>query len=248
MTTAKPAGMRWNPPPGWPEVPTWWAPEPGWRPDPAWGPAPAGWQFWVPDGTGASTPVGFGPPSASVGSPSTRMSPRAAGLLGFALGVVVTLGALLSVGLYFETQQRSLLSQAAAPDDLEEPDAIDAPNAVDAPVVEPAEEPLPSPSLYYPPSGDRDGSFVLEQVRAGEFGTGNLRGEARIRNVGQETLTGVFTITFFDDQDNAVGSITGSATDVEPGRTVTVERYGDGGEIPDNATYEFQVDAEGTPP
>jgi hypothetical protein len=48
MTTARPAGMRWNPPPGWPDVPGWWTPEPGWQPDPAWGPAPAGWQFWVP--------------------------------------------------------------------------------------------------------------------------------------------------------------------------------------------------------
>lgn len=41
--------MRFNPPPGWPQVPPGWIPPQGWQPDPAWPPAPLGWQFWVED-------------------------------------------------------------------------------------------------------------------------------------------------------------------------------------------------------
>jgi hypothetical protein len=42
-------GLRFNPPPDWPEVPDGFAPPPGWQPDPAWPPVPAGWSLWVPE-------------------------------------------------------------------------------------------------------------------------------------------------------------------------------------------------------
>lgn len=38
---------RFNPPPGWPQMPPGWVPPPGWTPDPGWPPAPQGWTFWV---------------------------------------------------------------------------------------------------------------------------------------------------------------------------------------------------------
>jgi hypothetical protein len=39
------AGLRWTPPPNWPELPNDWTPSADWRPDPAWGPPPPGWAF-----------------------------------------------------------------------------------------------------------------------------------------------------------------------------------------------------------
>jgi Domain of unknown function (DUF4190)/Septum formation len=42
-------GLRFNPPPDWPQIPAGFAPPPGWQPDPAWPPVPAGWDLWVPD-------------------------------------------------------------------------------------------------------------------------------------------------------------------------------------------------------
>src|SRR5665647_1761947 len=41
-------GYRFNPPPGWPPLPSAeWVPPSGWKPSRAWGPAPDGWNFWV---------------------------------------------------------------------------------------------------------------------------------------------------------------------------------------------------------
>jgi Domain of unknown function (DUF4190) len=42
-------GLRFNPPPDWPQVPSGFAPPPGWQPDAAWPPVPVGWDLWVPD-------------------------------------------------------------------------------------------------------------------------------------------------------------------------------------------------------
>jgi hypothetical protein len=70
--------MSWkfNPPPGWPEQPEGWVPPPGWTPDPNWPPPPAGWQFWVPAGTGAtSAPPAAAPPPAAPPQPLTMVPP-----------------------------------------------------------------------------------------------------------------------------------------------------------------------------
>jgi hypothetical protein len=40
-------GRRFNPPPGWPPVPSGWTPPAGWAPPPEWPSPPEGWQFWV---------------------------------------------------------------------------------------------------------------------------------------------------------------------------------------------------------
>ncbi|MFI6072582.1 HIRAN domain-containing protein [Actinoplanes sp. NPDC051343] len=45
---ARPAGIRFAVPPGWPQPPDGWSPPAGWRPDPDWPAAPADWQWWVP--------------------------------------------------------------------------------------------------------------------------------------------------------------------------------------------------------
>lgn len=43
------AGLRFNPPPGWPPAPENFVPQPGWQPDPSWPPPPPGWRLWVDD-------------------------------------------------------------------------------------------------------------------------------------------------------------------------------------------------------
>lgn len=42
-------GLRFNPPPNWPQPPAGWIPPKEWQPDPAWGPAPEGWSLWIED-------------------------------------------------------------------------------------------------------------------------------------------------------------------------------------------------------
>jgi hypothetical protein len=54
---------RFNPAPGWPQVPAAWKPPAGWTPPAAWGEAPAGWQIWVTDDVD---------PSEQVSSPVTH--------------------------------------------------------------------------------------------------------------------------------------------------------------------------------
>ena len=40
---------RFNPAPGWPQVPAAWKPPAGWSPPAEWGEAPEGWQIWISD-------------------------------------------------------------------------------------------------------------------------------------------------------------------------------------------------------
>jgi hypothetical protein len=40
---------RFNPAPGWPQVPAAWKPPVGWSPPAEWGEAPPGWQVWIAD-------------------------------------------------------------------------------------------------------------------------------------------------------------------------------------------------------
>ena len=41
-------GLRFNPPPDWPQPPEGWTPPAGWTPDPAWPDPPDGWNLWLP--------------------------------------------------------------------------------------------------------------------------------------------------------------------------------------------------------
>ncbi|MET0989887.1 MAG: DUF4041 domain-containing protein [Glaciihabitans sp.] len=41
---------RFNPAPGWPDVPPAWKPPAGWTPPAEWGEAPPGWEIWISEG------------------------------------------------------------------------------------------------------------------------------------------------------------------------------------------------------
>lgn len=71
-------GMRYNPPPNWPQPPAGWQPPPGWAPDPAWGPAPPGWQLWI------AAPGFAGTPHAAPQNNGTAMVAVAAATCGLA--------------------------------------------------------------------------------------------------------------------------------------------------------------------
>ncbi len=58
-------GVRFNPPPGWPQPPEGWRPTPTWVPDPSWPAPPAGWEFWV-----AESPEPFEPGPSTVNGSS----------------------------------------------------------------------------------------------------------------------------------------------------------------------------------
>jgi hypothetical protein len=60
-------GRRFNPAPGWPQVPAEWKPPAGWSPPPEWGDAPDGWQIWLNDDASVSV-------SADVSSPANDTS------------------------------------------------------------------------------------------------------------------------------------------------------------------------------
>ena len=47
-------GLKFNPPPGWPQPPAGWVPPRSWTPDPNWPPAPEGWELWITDGQAGS--------------------------------------------------------------------------------------------------------------------------------------------------------------------------------------------------
>lgn len=55
---------RFNPPPGWPPVPSGWKPPAGWSPPADWAELPAGWQLWLTD-----EPVVDAPPPVDAFSP-----------------------------------------------------------------------------------------------------------------------------------------------------------------------------------
>lgn len=103
------AGLRFNPPPGWPPLPPGSEPGPGWRPDPAWPPPPPGWQLWVddrrlaaadPPGAGYQPQAGSWPAPGQPGpsgwpEPSPPAGTNGWAIASFVLGLVG--GALLSV-------------------------------------------------------------------------------------------------------------------------------------------------------
>jgi hypothetical protein len=79
------AGLRFNPPPGWPRPPAGWVPSSNWKPDPAWPPPPAGWQLWLSDEAGGDseppsqeTAPPVESPVSSASSPATSADQRIA--------------------------------------------------------------------------------------------------------------------------------------------------------------------------
>ncbi|MCU1529452.1 MAG: putative ATPase [Frondihabitans sp.] len=69
-----PAERHFNPPPGWPPVPSGWKPPAGWTPPADWAAPPAGWQLWLVDDTSGSSTAAtdLEPAAESEGKPGPK--------------------------------------------------------------------------------------------------------------------------------------------------------------------------------
>jgi hypothetical protein len=106
----------------------------------------------------------------------------------------------------------------------------------------PATVASPSPAdPYKGHPGDKHFAVYVLQVK--DDGLGDIGGIARVKNVSSTSLTGTFTFTFFQS-GQVIGTAQGSAQDVSPGQTVTVQLVSSDPMIVGRFRYQFQVDTE----
>jgi hypothetical protein len=103
--------------------------------------------------------------------------------------------------------------------------------------------PPPPPPPPSSPAAAADKDFAVEDLEIKDDGLGDIGGLARITNTASKTLTGSFTFTFFQS-GQIVGTAIGSANDVGPGQTVTVQLGSQDPMISGTFHYQFHVDAE----
>jgi hypothetical protein len=88
-----------------------------------------------------------------------------------------------------------------------------------------------------------DKHFAVYYLQLKDDGLGDIGGIARIKNIGSSSLTGSFTFTLFQS-GRIVGTAQGSAQEVSPGQTVTVQLVSQDKMFYGRYRYQFQVDTE----
>jgi hypothetical protein len=88
-----------------------------------------------------------------------------------------------------------------------------------------------------------DKHFAVYYLQVKDDGLGDIGGIARVKNVGSTSLSGTFTFTFFQG-GKIVGTALGSAQEVSPGQTVTVQLVSQDNMFAGRFRYQFQVDIE----
>ncbi len=217
---SEPTG-RWNGPPNWPAPPSPdWTPPPGWKPDPKWGKPPKGWQFY---GAGGSAPVYGMPPKKSKKE----------------LRIALALGVILLIGIISAVRGGSTTTAATTTTD---------PLTTAAPAAPVSESPAPTPTAQAPaaaPPADagkpNDKGWVLQSFQPANDGLGDFGGTARITNTNDSDKTGTFTITLARN-GSQIGSLQGSASQVSPGKTVTVQLISQDKYSAGPVTSDFQTD------
>lgn len=108
----------------------------------------------------------------------------------------------------------------------------------------PAPAPAPEPEPAAPADPLTDNGWTASQIAVTtEYGYTSV--EARLTNGGDSVQTAMFTLTAFDPAGAMVGSVTGSASDVEAGSTATV-RFVAADELPgDPATWTWELQVDG---
>jgi hypothetical protein len=105
-----------------------------------------------------------------------------------------------------------------------------------------------TPISPYPNGEIGDKDFAVQSIQEGNDGLGDIGGTLRITNVGTQSYTLTFTVTFFATKDlsgQPLGSAQGSADSVAPGQTVTETMVSqDPMFSQSNFYYQFQVDTE----
>lgn len=91
------------------------------------------------------------------------------------------------------------------------------------------------------PTETQDGDWKIADVKVKNT-YGIAEGTIRATNVTGEPRTATFTVTVFDPSGSVATTLSGIATDVAPGKTVTVQVAGSD-KLPKKYTTEVQVDA-----
>ena len=90
---------------------------------------------------------------------------------------------------------------------------------------EPAADDGTQPSLTFP---KQNGDWRLDSLQVKDDGLGSFGAVGRITYTGGDDSGGdnIFTVTLFNNEGEIVASLTGSASDVKPGQTVTTQFIG----------------------
>jgi len=125
----------------------------------------------------------------------------------------------------------------AAPADEPSPSAPESDTADDEPAVDDGTK----PSLTLP---KQNGDWRLDTLQVKDDGLGDFGGVGRITYTGEDKGgDNLFTVTLFDkDGETIIGTLQGSATDVKPGQTVTVDFFGFDEFKPGKFPFTFQND------
>ena len=114
-----------------------------------------------------------------------------------------------------------------------------------APVSEsPASVPTAKAPAAVPPANGgkpNDKGWVLQSFQPANDGLGDFGGTARITNTNDSDKTGTFTITLARN-GSQIGSLQGSASQVSPGKTVTVQLISQDKYSAGPVTSDFQTD------
>lgn len=149
------------------------------------------------------------------------------GVLGF-FAFLIILGAVLG--------QTSTTAPSVAP--------ATTPNLTEAPSTPPPAKPSPTTTVAKKSGLAQDKSFRLESL---SFNTdlGSAGAAARITNTSDTSKTAVFDITIFAaDNVTVAADLTGSAQEVSPGQTVTVQMVSMRAMPTGRFKYSFQVTTE----
>jgi hypothetical protein len=99
----------------------------------------------------------------------------------------------------------------------------------------------PAPAAPAAPSKLTDEDWVLQSYQFKDDGLGDFGGTARITNDSDEARTASFTLTLFKNGEQ-VASLQGSADEVDPGKTVTVQLISQDKYQRGTFQVDFQVD------
>lgn len=116
-----------------------------------------------------------------------------------------------------------------------QPEPTPPPTATPVPAT-PAPTPAPQAGTIH-----EDKQWVVDSLQIEEDFAGDFAGTARIRNDASAQRSAVWTISLFKGQE-LVGAMQGSAQDVDPGRTVTVEFVSDDDYVDGVTRWELQTD------
>lgn len=104
----------------------------------------------------------------------------------------------------------------------------------------PSEQPTTDEPTQEPETQDGDWKITDVKVKNGSLNLAT--GTLRATNTTGENRMALFTVTVFDTSGSVVTTLSGTATDVAPGKTVTVQVLGTD-KLPKKFTTEVQVDA-----